>query len=292
MIRIGINASGGDFGAEVVGPAAVEAAQENPSLEVVLYSCYPMNDIRVSNLTIITCRHADHELSQAFQDMAEGKLDTVITATASARLLVTIRHYLEDGIRRPGLIAPFPTRSEHKLSYVMDVGATAKVNDPVVFIGWAGLGYRFIKKQTGILAPTIGLLNIAAERACPEISAIDKELADLPLYLGYVEPKDFFDGKVDLLLTDGFGGNWILKWTERLCDFVFEGILQATASCLSEEAYQEIRKLQRGLISYDAHLVSPLLGIKGGIVFRVHGAATLKQIAKAFGVVSTRYKFD
>lgn len=292
MVRIGINASGGDSRLQVIGPAAVQAARENPRIEVVLYSYFSSaTDYKAKNLTVVSCQYADRELSQALKDMTEGNLTAIITATKSSRLLVAINDYLLSGVKRPGLIAPFPTRSEYKLSYIMDVGATAKVDDPEVYSGWARLGTDFIVSQAGIAHPGIGLGNIASERACPVISAIDKRLLSVPGYLGYVEPKDFIGGKVDLLLTDGFAGNWTLKWTEYYLDFVFDKLLELVGGIPGNSEIKEaLAQQQQKYLSYDAHLVSPLLGVEGGMVFRVHGAATSEQIAKAFSVVNTRYK--
>jgi len=291
VVRIGINASGGDFGDQVVRTAVASVAKDNPTLGINFYSQNHIVDLVWENLKMIKCGSASDELRRMLKDMAEGKINAIITATQSSRLLVAINDYLLSGVKRPGLIAPFPTRSEYKLSYIMDVGATAKVDDPEVFSGWAHLGTDFIVSQAGIAHPRIGLGNIASERACPVISAIDKRLRNIPGYVGYVEPKDFIGGKVDLLLTDGFAGNWTLKWTEYYLDFVFDKLIELIGEKPGNSDMKEvIEQQQQKYLSYDAHLVSPLLGVEGGTVFRVHGAATSEQIAKAFIVVNTRYK--
>jgi glycerol-3-phosphate acyltransferase PlsX len=270
-MRIGIDASGGDFGSPVINDAVNEAYRLNPEISLTLYTSQEY--VIPNSERIEACRVSsrNEELRKALEDMAKGTIQAIITASNSFRLAGSIAQYLRPDVPRPGLIVALPTRN----SYLMDTGATAKTSDPAVFKGWAIVGKEYLEAQK-IAKPVIGLQNIATERSCPEIRAIHEELRGFPGYVGYAEPADFLAGKVDLLLNDGFLGNLELKMIEEVTDY----LLTYCAELVSERRAQaEIRQFHQQLLKGGASKVSPLLGLKGGNLFRVHGSASARQIA-------------
>lgn len=308
MVKIGINASGGDWGAiEIV--AGVIKASKNPELNLVLYGnekdiCSNLQEEDISsNIELNFTSRPNQELCEAFDDLENHKIQAVLTASNSRDLLAVVAAHLYNNVPRPGLIAPIPVLANSgslsiqasgippklNLSYLLDVGATAKTNDLETFLGWATIGRKFLQSTRQISDPRIGLYNIAAERACPEIKNVYENLKSFPGFVGYIEPESFLNGKCNLCLTDGFTGNWTLKTLEAYVPFTIDICREKIHRFPEPKGMLEDLKSQ--LLSYDAHLISPLLGVRGGWVFRIHGAAKAAQIAKAFELV-TRYPID
>ncbi len=165
---------------------------------------------------------------------------------------------------------------------MLDVGATNRVSDPQVFLGWFRAGRRYLQVYMGIDEPKIGLLNIATERAYPELMMIHQALEGNDGYVGYSEPARFFAGEIDLWLMEGFIGNAFLKLTEE--------VLALTLTVCIEEVHDiplaqlHLGKMAKERMSYGAYLVSPLIGLKYP-VFRVHGRCNSDQIAKSFEAI-------
>ncbi|MCL5407281.1 MAG: hypothetical protein M1429_02185 [Patescibacteria group bacterium] len=281
MKKIGIDASGGDHGLSEIIPGAVQASKVS-SREIVVYG--NSRDIKggfcVSGcFQIVHCERPNDELAHAFSDLEKGYLDAIVTASNSRRLLVNARDYHQNDVPQPGLIAPFPIKD--KTVYMLDVGATARVPDPKVFLGWANVGSRFLT-DLGIKEPKIGLLNIAQERAYPELAMIHRVLQDVNGYVGYAEPKLFAKGEIDLWLMEGFIGNAFLKLVEEILPLTFSFCHRELADL--PVAQSRLHDIANQSLSYDAHLVSPLLGLKGKI-FRVHGCCQANQIAQSFRAI-------
>lgn len=281
--RIGIDVSGGDFGISEILPGAIKASQQVAN-EVVVYG--NMVDIgrnipeggNLGIVSVIRCDRVNEELETAFDDLCKGKLSALITASNSKRLLGVGARYRQEGVPKPAYIAPCPVKG--KMAYFLDVGATTRVNDPKVFEGWALVGHRFLTDM-GIKEPRIGLLNIATERAYPELAEIHKALISCVGYVGYAEPSAFANGEIDLWMMEGFVGNTVLKLIEKIIPLTLQ-------FCQQELANMPLAQLHvanmASSLTYDAHLVSPVLGL-GGKVFRVHGRCDQEQIAKSFKAV-------
>lgn len=287
MIKIGIDASGGDHGLAEILKAVKQFDGEQ---QIILYGPYDeilreMQDAGCS-WGVVRVDNPRQELVQAIDDLASGTIQALVTAANSRRLMASGAKNRQEGILRPGLLAPVPTA--YGIRYILDAGATAKNNNPDVFCGWAKAGRTFLQKHQGIAFPQMGLLNIAVERACPEIATIHQRLKGLPGYVDYAEPADFFAGEVDLWLMDGFTGNTILKLLEGAISCNVRQCMGAVREF--PEAVSQLKALASNLLSYDAHLISPLLGLKGW-VFRVHGRAKAEQIAQAFKAVG-KYPID
>lgn len=285
MKKIGIDASGGDYGYSEIVPGAIQASAVSP-YEIAIYGNGPVvrentpDNSGLDNVRIVHCRRPNDELAEAFKDLARNNLDAIVTASNSQRLLTYAKAYYQEGVSRPGLLAPFPIKD--KMAYLLDVGATARVSDPAIFLGWAKVGSNFLREHLNINDPKIGLLNIAAERACPEISQIHRALESIPGYVGYVEPKRFFQGEIDLWLMEGFVGNAFLKLIEEVLPLTIGFCCQELVDM--PVAQLRLHEIAQKHLSYEAHLISPLLGLKG-MVFRIHGCCRAEQIAQSFQAV-------
>ena len=293
-MKIGINASGGDNPVFTM-LGAYNAAIANPELDIWFYlglrhaqmideniQMFP----RAAQNLVIEEVEGHNDLNSALEDLRSGEIDALITGSNSKKLAACSHvSLLWQKPYWPGLIAPIPV--QNGTGYMMDVGATARVTDPDVFVGWAELGTRFLQSQAGIASPKIGLCNIATERAYPELGLIhDRLTQQFANYVGYVEPYGYVAGEVDLWLVEGFMGNQNLKLLESYMKLMAAECLAVT--CDSGDIGQ-LKKLFRNMFSYEAHLLSPYLTQSAKWVLRVHGAADHHAITKAFGLAAQKY---
>ena len=281
-LRIGIDASGGDFGTNVTIPATIEASK-NPNIQIVVYGSVKEigEQLQDHPIEYKDCRHPNQELRLAFDDLSSGFLQAVVTACNSRNLMVVAAHHRLPGVKKPGLLASIPTAL--RTSYIIDVGATAREDDPEVYLGWGQMACNHF----GTSSLWIGLQNIAAERAFPELMKVHLFLQQkLPNYRGFIEPADFFAGKVDIMLSDGFLGNTDLKMLEAAAAFFFSKAYQSLEAI--PQAVQTLDLLKTESLSYDAHLICQLLGVKGKI-YRIHGNASVEQFAKGINLAAKRH---
>lgn len=289
IIRIGIDASGGDHGPDEIIKGGVLAEESHPGIEVVVYS-RKGNTRKVGEVQIQHCE--GNELKVAFADLRSREIQAIITARRSDHLLGAARDSREPGVERPCLLVPMPSEASSGLSYIADGGATNEERDPEVFRAWATIGRRFLQNHKGIAEPRVGLVSIVGEvkRANPKTVAIHEVLEKVPGYIGLAEPAPFMEGKINLWLMDGDRGNLILKYAEAWSSFIFRKV-KAVVPEANEEVVRNLKALRDELLSYEAHVISPLLGV-GGWVFRVHGNAKAEVIKLAFLAACKNYRLS
>jgi glycerol-3-phosphate acyltransferase PlsX len=182
------------------------------------------------------------------------------------------------GCGRPTIGASFPT-SKSKVCQVFDVGASVD-SKPNHLLEYAIMGSVFAKEMYGIDNPSIGLLSVGEEETKGnELTfAAHKLLKESGLnFIGNVEGRDVLNGKVDIIVCDGFVGNIILKFGESFLHF-----LKARLKSVAEKSL--INKIKIGLVKglikealsdvdYQTHGGVPLLGIKGVSIIG-HGSSS------------------
>ncbi|MCF7811311.1 phosphate--acyl-ACP acyltransferase [bacterium] len=202
----------------------------------------------------------------------EGKFAAVVSAGTTGSQLIASLHELEriPGITRPAIGSFIPTITGK--SYLLDIGASLTAS-PYHFVQFAAMGHVYTKEMLGIEEPSIGILNVAHEGNVGDKNAI---LARQLLketnfnFKGFVEGNDIPKGVVDVIITNGFIGNIILKFAEG-----FPAVLKQRLSGLSSI---EIDKLMQENFDYESFGGEPLLGVKGVSVI-CHGASTPRAIA-------------
>lgn len=161
---------------------------------------------------------SSHETSmyKGLKALQEGHIDAFISCGNTAALL-TYTHLLIPKlpkIKRLGLLARLGTTNHN--CYVIDVGANLKLSvfQMQQFSLLGAATYRALKDEEA----TIGLLNIASEKGKgPEhLKKLYSVMENNPHFIGYVEPKDVFEGKCHLVITDGFTGNILVKTAEAV----------------------------------------------------------------------------
>lgn len=209
----------------------------------------------------------DTTLHAAVGALAHGRVDALVSAGASGATVTAASHGLGrvTGVRCPALAATVPTPAGPVV--LLDVGATTDVAARDLL--WhAALGCVYADVVDGVRAPRVGLLSIGVEQGKGDRlrRAAAAALADLDLpaggrYVGLVEGNDVVaGGRADVVVTDGFTGNVLLKGIEGACALA-------------------------GLDDPGTPRAAALLGV-GGTVVICHGAATGADIATGIGLAT------
>jgi glycerol-3-phosphate acyltransferase PlsX len=196
--------------------------------------------------------------------------NTGALVAASALTLTKLPH-----IKRPALLAVLP--AETPLA-VIDVGGnvSCKAHHLVQF---AAMGSAYQRSLLALEAPRVGLLNIGVEfkkgtrelrQAYQHLQAHEKELKIK--FLGNIEAREVFQGKVDVLVTDGFTGNVLLKSIEGASTFILESLAKN-----SDSKFQEVLKEEQKRFHYAEYPGAIICGIDK-IVIKCHGNATANAL--------------
>jgi len=218
--------------------------------------------------------------------LKEGKGDAFVTAgnTGGAmfnglRVLGRIK-----GVQRPALTAIFPTRKGRCI--VVDIGANADCR-PEFLQQFAILGSIYAQNVLGNANPRIGLLSNGEEAGKGNQLVKDafKLLSESKInFIGNVEPKELFGGEVDVVITDGFTGNVLVKTSEAVAKMITDVLkeeLMGTfrtklGAILAKPAFSKMKNLvDPGEIG-----AAPLLGIDG-LVFVGHGRSDARAIVSS-----------
>jgi len=192
-----------------------------------------------------------------------------------------------EGVQRPALCGVFPIDAA-STALLIDVGANVDCR-PEFLVQFAQLGDFFAKSVLGIEAPRVGLLNGSDERI--EANLLAKESYELLEktglnFIGSVGGQDILTGKADVIVTDGFTGNVVLKTIEGLGD-IFQNLMSAEqAFKISTDLrgtalvrYSELACMVERM-DYKEYGGACLLGIDGNIIV-AHGRSQAKAIKNA-----------
>ncbi|AFZ68520.1 phosphate acyltransferase PlsX [Deinococcus peraridilitoris] len=189
------------------------------------------------------------------------------------------------GVDRPAILNHVPTLKG--FGVLLDVGANTDVK-PQYLAQWARLASVYLRVVEGRENPSVGLLSIGEEEhkgnaLVLEAHALLRGSADLNFY-GNVEGKDIFKGTTDVVVTDGFTGNVVLKLAEGEAKVLFTWVREALTSSwraklgalLVRDALREIADR----VDPSAYGASPLLGLRG-LAFIGHGSADARAVKNA-----------
>jgi glycerol-3-phosphate acyltransferase PlsX len=314
-MQIALDAMGGDHAPGPIVAGAVQAALADPQLRVTLVgdqaqiAPHLTGDPSVrSRINIFHCTQSigmeespvvalrqkpDNSISRCWQLLAEKKADAVVSAGNTGALVAggfRLRLFLK-GVRRPGIAAVMPTFKG--ASVVLDVGANINPK-PEHLYQYGVMGAIFAKHFLNRDIPTIGLLNVGSEEQkghdlAKETHALFNASPLKAQFVGNVEGRDINKGIADVIVTDGFVGNVVLKVSEGVFDFVMKMAAHELLSKLTTEREEAKAALQALVDRYDYHEHggAPLLGIDG-ICIICHGSSGDKAIKNALAV-ATRY---
>lgn len=220
-------------------------------------------------------RKKNSSISLGIRLHADGEIDAFISPGNTGALILSAVLTLKclEGIDRPALLATLPT--ECGPVSVLDVGANVSCK-PSHLIQFAQMGAVYQRCSQNIKVPRVGLLNIGVEaqkgtaglreayKALESYSGLSKMH-----FVGNVEGRDVFSGKIDVLVTDGFTGNVFLKTAEGTSSFILKETIKAFHTKLPKESKSILEALNSHL-DYSEYPGAILCGING-VVVKVHG---------------------
>ncbi|WP_173931338.1 phosphate acyltransferase PlsX [Chelativorans sp. Marseille-P2723] len=312
MIRISIDAMGGDHGPEVILQGLLRVAERRPDARFQIFghedAVLPLLEqlprlkeisnfihsevaVRMDDKPSQALRQGRWKSSmwKAIEAVKSGEADACVSAGNTGALMAMSKFCLRTmaDIERPAIAAIWPTlRGE---SIVLDVGATIGA-DAQQLVDFAILGAAMANALFDIEQPTVGLLNVGVEeiKGQEEVKEAGRMLREANLetmhYHGFVEGDDIGKGTVDVVVTEGFSGNIALKTAEGTARQIAEylraalgrTLLARLGYLLAREAFESLRE------KMDVRKTNGgvFLGLKG-IVVKSHGAADEEGFAAA-----------
>lgn len=187
-----------------------------------------------------------------------------------------------EGVSRPCIAGLFPT-SAGKPTVVLDVGANADCK-PHHLSQFAVMGSVYTSVVLNVEYPRVGLLSIGEERSKGNelIFNAQEQLKNSQInFIGNVEGRDILSGVVDVVITDGFTGNIVLKFAESITPFLVKSMQRQIQTNMFSRIgamllYPFLRRM-RNKFDYAESGGAPLLGVNGIIVI-CHGSSNARAI--------------
>jgi glycerol-3-phosphate acyltransferase PlsX len=312
MATIALDAMGGDFGPEVVIPAAVHVVKKSSNIqiilvgdEVLLRDCAKKHNIDIDEYFEIqhasevvemhddpasaVRRKKDSSMRVAINLVKQGRAQAVVSAGNTGALMATAKFVLKTiaGVDRPAICTTIPSYGGH--TQMLDLGANVDSSAEHLF-QFAVMGSVLAEAVDNTHKPKVGLLNIGSEdsKGNAQVKQANKLLQNGPFnYIGYVEGDDIYTSKVDVVVCDGFVGNVSLK--------TMEGVAKMIAKMMRDEFKKSVFTMVAGLIAMPVlnrfkKRVDPrmyngasMLGLNG-IVIKSHGSADVLSYANAIEI--------
>ena len=293
-MKIALDAMGGDFAPKAIIDGAILAQKSFPKdIQIVLLG---KEDVIKSHLeqagaatdlfSIIHCdevidmgEHPTKAISQkpnssivvGFGLLKAGKVDAFCSAGNTGAMLVGSLFSIKaiEGVIRP-CIAGFIPQQSGKFSVLVDVGANADCK-PDVLSQFATLGSLYSQHILGVADPKVALMNLGEEDTKGTLLTVPAhqmlKLNKNINFIGNVEGSDVFVNKADVIVTDGFTGNVILKMGEQFHHLV-------SAKGFQDPFFD--------MFNYEAVGGSPILGVNGNVMIG-HGISSPRAIQNMLG---------
>jgi phosphate acyltransferase len=237
-------------------------------------------------------RKRDSSVRVSARLVRDGRADGMVSAGNTGAVMATAKIVLGalEGVDRPALAAVFPT-SGSKAAVLLDVGANVDCK-PQHLEQFAVMGEVYYRVIFGVERPRVGLLSIGSESQ--KGNELTREsfgrLKELPLnFVGNVEGRDLYNGRVEVIVCDGFIGNVALKISEGLIEAIsslLKDSLSGTVSskvgyALSRKAFQRFKRR----LDYSEYGGAPLLGVRG-VCLIAHGSSNANAMKNAIRVAA------
>lgn len=307
MVRIAVDAMGGDYAPTAIVRGALLAAEQHPDVSFVLVgpedtlarllTDAPANVrvhhasqwVRMDERPVQAVRQKpDATINVACRLAAQGAVDAVLTMGHTGAAFAAARFIFDliPGVDRPAV--PVPYLAIHPRMVLIDVGANADVR-PHHLLQFAIMGSVYAERVFGIPNPRVGLLTLGTEPRKGPLEVQDAydllEQSGLN-FVGCIEGLDVAHGRVDVVVHSGFVGNIVLKLTEGLVDVLLARAAERAAAVAGEHAdavREAIAKLQAEN-AYSRIGAAPLLGVNG-LIYIGHGRSREEAVIGAVNSV-------
>lgn len=306
-MNIIIDAMGGDNAPLEVMKGAIKARADfgvDITLvgdEAVVRACAKENGLDLSGLQI---RHADTvidvcedplailkkkkncSMAVGMQMLADGQGDAFLSAGSTGALVVggTMIVGRIKGVKRPALATVMPTTDRPVM--FLDCGANSECRAEML-TQFAVMGSAYMNKILHVESPRVALVNIGAEesKGRPLEKDAYKQLSAAPIrFIGNIEARQIPLGDADVVVTDGFTGNVLLKLCEGMAGFFSTGLKKSLSSGLRNKlgavlVMPGIKELKKKF-DYSEYGGSPLLGTVSPVI-KAHGSSDAKAFYHA-----------
>ena len=312
-MKIAVDAMGGDNAPQAIVEGVMLAKQDFPDIEFQLYGYEAEIKKYITDEKNITITHTDEKIASddepvkairrkktasmvlAAQAVKNGEADAIFSAGNTGALLAAGLFIVGriKNVERPGLMATLPVMGEPDKGFdMLDLGANAD-NKPEHLVQYAVLGSFYAEKVRNVQNPRVGLLNNGTEetkgseltKKAFELLAADETIN----FVGNVEARELLNGVADVVVTDGFTGNAVLKSIEGTAmnmmsllktAILSEGVKGKMGALLLKNALHGMKDE----MDYSKHGGAVLFGLKAPVI-KTHGATgpdavryTIRQI--------------
>ncbi|MCI0744930.1 MAG: phosphate acyltransferase PlsX [Verrucomicrobia subdivision 3 bacterium] len=310
-MRIALDVMGGDHGSGVViegarlaleaiaGITEIHLAGDRAEIESELAKfCLKDPRVRVVHASeVLTMedppeairKKKDCSLLRAVELVRDGKADAIISPGNTGALVAASSFRLRrlEGVERAPIATLMPSRTTDYI--LLDAGANHECK-PIYLAQFAVMGSVYSREVLGHPKPRVGILSNGTEES--KGTGLTRESARLCRqldlnFIGYVEGHDLFEDRVDVVVTDGFVGNIVLKTCESMGKAILntlkEGLtatpVRKLGAALSRGAFASLKRR----LDPDLYGGAPLLGLNGNVI-KAHGTAREKAIMNAIRV--------
>ena len=305
-VKIAVDAMGGDNAPFEIVKGAVDAVnefgsniilvgpQETVEKELAKYT-FDKSKITIKNATEVIStdesptnairRKKDSSIVVGLNLVKNSEASAFVSAGSTGAVLTGGTFIIGriKGIERPALGTCLPTVSG--FTFLLDSGANVDCKSTYL-LQFAKMASVYVEHVMGVNNPTVGLINIGAEKE--KGNALTKETYELLEgselnFVGNVEPRDIPFQKADVLVCDGFAGNTVLKFAEGLSSALISIIKdEITAGLYKIPAAFLIKPFKNIKKRFDSEKVggAPFLGLKS-LVVKAHGSSKAKGIKNA-----------
>lgn len=319
-MKIAVDAMGGDQAPQAIVEGVMLAKQDFPDVEFLLYGKEAEIKKYVTDETNITIIHTDEKINSddepvkairrkktasmvlAAQAVKDGEADAIFSAGNTGALLAAGLFIVGriKNVERPGLMSTLPVIGQPDGGFdMLDLGANAD-NKPEHLVQYAVLGSFYAEKVRNITKPRVGLLNNGTEetkgseltKAAFELLSAEESIN----FIGNVEARDLLNGAADVVVTDGFTGNAVLKSIEGTAlnmmgllksSILAEGFKGKMGALLLKDALRGMKNE----MDYSKHGGAVLFGLKAPVI-KTHGSTGPEAVRYTIRQIHTMLETD
>jgi glycerol-3-phosphate acyltransferase PlsX len=310
-MRIALDAMGGDHAPGPVVAGALQAIATDPEVTVVLVGdrarvepLLPADGPR-DRVELLHAAHTvgmhespveglkgkpDNSIARCWQLLVSKQVDAIVSAGNTGAMVaggLLSRRFLK-GVKRPGIATVMPTAKGP--CAIIDVGANVHPRASHLY-QYGVMGAIFARHILGKENPTVALMNIGEEEGKGHDLAVETyALLKAGLkerFVGNIEGRDIHRGAADVVVTEGFVGNVVLKTSEGVFDFLMKTVAKEIIGPLPNDQALGMKALHGVVARYDYSTFggAPLLGVDG-ICIICHGSSKDVAIRNAIGVAA------